>query len=359
VISLEKKMQPGNAETIFVQGVADVIIKYGFLAVGLVLIVIVPPITIMWAKSRSIAYASFWAGLAFLTTYGLLSIVEQYFPWLLISKNPVLFGMVREVPNGFKVQVRENERGVKVYLNRQYHPDNVSLFNEFFVLSPVYHPKCLAIIIDSTDPNKEQVFSYNIDGLELSDVISMKELILHATRSSDGSILLTGRREKNGLHVPPPLKVEQRTGEEKLCNDDNQDQAANQVSDLFGYIFGVAYAADHGPTPAPPGTHPPAPSPKPLTLENIRPRLQNDDAFVRRDARSDLARLGAGAGPVVSQLLSSGNYRLELGGLAAIAEMPKEQRAGLSDEVKRQVESHTNSSDPTMRETALRALSGF
>jgi hypothetical protein len=352
-------MQPGNAELKLVQEVDDAIITYGVPALGLVLIVIVPPITIIWAKSRLIAYASLSEGLAFLITYGFLSIIVQYFPQLLFSKSAALFGKVWEVPNGFKVQVRENELDVGyAYVKRENHADDLSLFNEKFLLFPVRHPRCLAIIIDSTDPNKGQEFFYNIDGLEKTDVTSMKQLILRAKTISQDSIRLNGWREQNGDQVPPPLKVEQ-TSAEHLCGNDNEDPPANQVSDLFGYIFGVAYAADHNPTPAPPRTHPPAPSPRPLTLENIRPRLQNDDAFVRTDARSDLARLGARAGPIVSQLLSSGNYRLELGGLAAIAEMPKEQRAGLPDEVKKQVQSHTNSSDPTIRATALRALSGF
>jgi hypothetical protein len=232
-------MQPGNTEISLIQGVADVIIKYGFLGLGLVLILIVPPI--VWAKSRSIGYASLSAGLAFLITYGVLSIVEQYFPELIISKKPVLFGVVREVPNGLKVQVHNNEWRVgQAYLKRENHPDNISLFNEYFLLSPVLDPRCLAIIIDSADPNKGQEFIYNIDGLENSDVASMKELILHA-HSSQGSIKqLNGWREQNGHQVPPALKVEKRTSGEKLCGDDNEDPPANQVLDLFGNIFGVA-----------------------------------------------------------------------------------------------------------------------
>jgi hypothetical protein len=323
-------MEPVNAEPLkFFQEVVDVIITYGIPALGLVLIVIVPPITIRWAKSRSIGYASGSAGLAFLITYGVFSIVAQYFPWLL-SKS-VLSGMVWEVPDGFKVEVRDNERRVGYgYLKRENHPNDPRLFNEYFLLYPVRDPRCLAIIIDSTDPNKEQESIYNVEGLEKSDVTSRKDLILHAKRTPQGDIKLNGWREQDGQHVPPPLNVDKQTSAEHLCGDDNEDQPAKH-SDLFGNIFAVAHAAGKSPQPANPGPRPAETNPRPplKTLENIKAALQNDDAFVRRDARSNLAKLGPNAAPILSELLSSGNYRLELGSLAAIAEMTKEQRAGL------------------------------
>src|SRR5207245_336926 len=90
----------------------------------------------------------------------------------------------------------------------------------------------------------------------------------------------------------------------------------------------------------------------------IQQALENDDAFVRRNARFYLAKMGIDAIPIINQLLSSGNYRLELGGLAALAEMPPELRVQMPDEIKKQVKRRIDSPDPTTKETAARALSG-
>jgi hypothetical protein len=261
-----------------------------------------------------------------------------------MTRNAVLFGMVREVPNGFRVQVRDDEWRVgQAYLKRENHPDSLSLFNEYFLLASVHSPSCLAVIIDSTDPNKERQNAFDVDGVELSDISAMKEFILHASRAPDGSIQLTGWREQNQLRVTPPLVIKARMADEKLCGDDDS-QAPKQA--LLERIFGITNAFAQGP-------------PMSADLEKIKAALQNDDAFVRRDARSYLAHLGADGAPIISKLLSSDNYRLELGGLAAFAEMPESQRVAMSDEIKNQVKSYTNNSDPTMRETALRALNGL
>jgi hypothetical protein len=344
-------MQPVTTEITFVQGIADVIIKYGFLGLGLVLIIIIPPL--IWGKSRRFALVSLSAGLAFLVTFGVLSIVAQFFPWLIISKNPVLFGMVREIPNGFGLHVRDNEWRVgQAYLKRENHPDNASLFNEYFLLVPVLEPKCLGIIIDSTDPNKEQSFSYNIEGLEFGDVASMRELILHSIRNSDGSISLTGWREQDKQRVDPPLKIAERKSGETVCGDDS----SNRAESVFWKIFEAAQAAEH--SPIPPSVKA-SPNPSPVDRGKIEAALQSDDPFVRRSARSSLAKLGTDAAPIMGDLLSSGNYRLELGSLAAISEMSEEQRAGLPNQIKKQIEIYTTSCDPAIRETAVRALSGL
>jgi hypothetical protein len=71
-------MQPGTAEITLLQGVADVIIKYGFLGLGLVLIIIIPPL--IWGKSRRFALASLSAGLAFLVTYTASAIKQTIDP---------------------------------------------------------------------------------------------------------------------------------------------------------------------------------------------------------------------------------------------------------------------------------------
>jgi hypothetical protein len=58
-------MQPTNTELTLITGTADVIVKYGFLGLALVLMIIIAPI--IWNKSRHIAYVTLPLVLRFLS----------------------------------------------------------------------------------------------------------------------------------------------------------------------------------------------------------------------------------------------------------------------------------------------------
>jgi hypothetical protein len=78
--------------------------------------------------------------------------------------------------------------------------------------------------------------------------------------------------------------------------------------------------------------------------------------FTRRDARIDLSRQGAEALNIISQLLDSGNYRIQLGALIALSEMPDNQRKRAPPALVDKARVLLNHNDAAMREAAARAI---
>ena len=91
--------------------------------------------------------------------------------------------------------------------------------------------------------------------------------------------------------------------------------------------------------------------------EAVAKLLQSDDPFVRRQARIELGSLGVQAEPTLQSLLDSRNYRQQIGAIESINAMKPEARNRLNEKTWRDVNAFTNSQDPALRESALRALS--
>jgi hypothetical protein len=70
----------------------------------------------------------------------------------------------------------------------------------------------------------------------------------------------------------------------------------------------------------------------------------------------ELSKLGAAAIPIIENLLSSKDYRLRLGGLVAVADMPPQLRAQLPGSIMDRVRTYTGHIDPAIRDAAVRAL---
>ncbi len=340
-------MDDAGTQLAFLTQTADLIVKYGFLGLGLVLIVVIAPI--VWSRSRLISYVALSSGLAFLITFGVLSIVQQYFPWLIISRDRMLFGIIREVPNGFQVQVRDDEWRVgQAYLKRENHPEKLTLFNEYFLLASVRNPTCLAVILDSTDPKSERQYLFNVEGIGAGDISLARELVLSVALAADGSIHLAGWRERDQRRIDPPLAIDARLPSQTLCGDGGDTPPSPVPRTTVGALSGISGASAQATGALGIG--------QPLDAGQLQAALKSDDAFVRRNGRSYLAQLGPQAAPLVEQFLSSDDYRLKLGGLAAVAQMPSQQRAQLPESLMAHIRTYTTDPDQATRDAALRAL---
>jgi hypothetical protein len=87
-------------------------------------------------------------------------------------------------------------------------------------------------------------------------------------------------------------------------------------------------------------------------------RLRSDDPLVRRDARTQLGNMGENALAGIAAALRSGEYRLYLGGLEALAGMPPATRCKLladSPDIRAAVDQLSSNADQTVRDSAGRA----
>jgi hypothetical protein len=89
---------------------ADFVVKYGFLAVGLVLIFLIAPVIYkLWGEKR-LTFATVCFGLAFIISYGVLSFVSVIAPSWIASPRTIVSGTVLGITSGFQVQLRSDLR---------------------------------------------------------------------------------------------------------------------------------------------------------------------------------------------------------------------------------------------------------
>ena len=86
--------------------------------------------------------------------------------------------------------------------------------------------------------------------------------------------------------------------------------------------------------------------------------LQSDDVFLRRNARIDLSLQGEAALATIGELVQADNYREQLGGVVALSIMPEAERCKARENpgLIAAIAGLAKSEDPTLRETATRAL---
>lgn len=142
-------------------------------------------------------------------------------------------------------------------------------------------------------------------------------------------------REKKQARVGSPVRLEPI----RVTNHDCGSQPRRARSKWFS--FGEAYAQS-GPA---------------LDRGEFRAALRSDDVFVRREARSRLARAGATAFNIIGAFLAQDDdYQLQLGAAVAVAQMAPDQRQALPAEIRVKLRALRGASDKTLRDTAVEAL---
>jgi hypothetical protein len=325
-------MQAGDIELI--GKTADLIVKYGFLGVGLVLTVLIAPfVNKVWkSKTLTLTVASF--GIAFIVAWGVLDIVQRYFPSLISSERVLLKGIVLGVPNGFQVQVASNLRKAgTAYIKRENHPENRELSNFIFLLVSSQSPSCLSVAINSNDPRSEAGSSgFHIAPISSDDFKSNADLIL-MTRRAGAKFRLRVWREAGERQIG-------RATDFEPLGDDVPGCSIGQNASILDWISPRAFAQ----------------LPAPSNMQDLSVRLRSDDLFTRRNARIELSKQGSQTIEFVREFLGSDNYRLQLGALVALSIMSEEDRKRLPPDVLAKVRSFTANSDPTIRETASRIV---
>jgi hypothetical protein len=308
---------------------ADFAVKYGFLAIGLLLIFVIAPAIYKFSQAKLISLVAVSFGLAFVIAFGTLDLASR-----LLRDRMLVSGTVLGITNGYQVQVRSDIRQAgQAYTKREVDPENGSIFNFPFILAARDAPGCLVVSIASTDPSSETIFAFNIAPLGVDDLRADTEVVIEVVAGDANTMALNvwreqGQRRVGAVETKAPLGPTERD-----CSRAGANVAA------FGWLAGPAFAQDGDPS----------------TLES---RLNSDDTFTRRDARIELAAQGPAAFDQIAQFLGSGNLRLQVGALVALGGMPPGERcaapAGLADAVR----SFAGAGDQALREAAAAALAG-
>jgi len=304
------------------------------LGVGLVLtLVIAPGVYKIW-KSKTWAAVPLCFGLAFIVAWGVLDLVQRFFPSWTQSQRLLLVGEITGVPTGYQVQVASNLLHSRAaYIKRENDVDDIEYVNfPFLVLAP-HSPTCLAVGIINNNPRDDGGTSiFKIPLMPDTDFKSETVLVaqpLPETVEDKKIFKLRVWRQVNETPV----------GQAKVL--DPLDAAAvacptGPGAALLNWLLPSAYAQSGD------------------KVQNFSVRLKSDDVFVRRNARIELAKQGPQMIEMVRQFFNSGNYRLELGALVALSILPVAERNNLPPDVRAKVHEFTTNSDPTVRATASR-----
>jgi hypothetical protein len=311
-------------------GVADLIVKYGFVGVGVVLIAIAAFIKKLWDRD-SLAIPIGIFGVAFVVVAGLLDIVQRYFPWLLWSRSAMVAGVVLGIPNGFQTQVASDIRiAGPAFIKLENDPSNRTLTNFPFVLVASQSPKCLSVAIVNNDPQSETGTSgFKIEPISKDDLKSDSIIVAEAKRVGR-DFHLSVWHEVHGVQVDKAVPLS------ALANDDLGCTVGQSVG-FWQWAFSPAFAQSNT-----------------AADQDFSLRLTSDDVFTRRNARIDLSKQGAQTVDFARKFLNSDNYRLQLGALVSLSIKPEQEQKQLPPDVLSKVHEFTNNRDSTIRETAQR-----
>lgn len=327
-------MPAGDIDVKLLTEAADLIVKYGFLGVGLVLtFAIAPFVNKVWqSKNLTLTIACF--GVAFIATWGVLDIVQRYFPNLISSKRVLLYGVVLKIPNGYQVQVGSDLRiAGSAYLKRENDVDNRELSNFPFLLLTSQSPNCLALGIINNNPKDDSGTSAFKIAL-LSEVDFKSDVALVAqVQPNEKQFKLKVWREAGGQTVGNAVLLEP-------LGDNDLGCAVGPSVGVLDWLMPTAFAQT------------------PKSTQDFSVRLNSDDLVTRRNARIDLSKNGPQTIEMTRQFLNSDNYRLQLGALVALSIMSVEDRKKLPPDVLAKVHEFTANNDATIRETASRIAVG-
>jgi hypothetical protein len=316
---------------VIVASTADLAVKYGFLGVGLILMIIITPLINTTWKSRTFTAVTFSFGLAFFIVWGILNIAQQFFPNWISSSRVLLNGAVLKVPTGYQVQVRSDVRlAGSAYIKHEFDTEDQQLNSYLFLLaSRNQPPNCLSLAIVNNDPQSESGTSaFTIQPLSADDLKSNASIIAQAQQTGNAFQIQWWRE----------LDEKQNASVQVLKPLDDNDSGCGVVQSvrLFDWLVSSAFAQST------------------LSAQDFQARLRSDDVFTRRDARIELSKEGSSNIETMRQFLDSDDYRLQLGALVALSLLSASDRKNLPPDVLVKVQEFTTNKDATIRDTASR-----
>ena len=320
----------------FLNSSARFLTTYGYVGVALLLGLCA------WYFHKKQFLRAFWitgaVALTFLVIFGALDIIAKNFPDLIVVRPPLLIGQVNKVSQDTRVALQGGDvLNTRPFMRRENDADDITVANHRFIF-PRRTFDCLMLAVTLPEVREPRIFSVPVPA------------VLAAARDDELYVLvrlgLDGVPKSNVVWIRGYKPIgEQQTaremkGEEASCATQPAPVArGNNTFDLLGRAHAQGVSA------------------KPLSPEAAAKLLQSDDPFVRRKARQDLGAMGLQAEPTLQGLLDSKSYRSQIGAVEAINVMKPEARSRLSNNIWKDVEALTANPDPSLRQSAERALS--
>ena len=319
----------------------EYLVRFGFLGVAVFLILIVAPLVQGLLKSPVATKATLATGGLFLILFGVINLIRLTFPSLLPQPVAMFKGMVQGIPTSTTVAIKADLPDAdddRPFMKWEHDRVKREVKNFPFVFLSSEAPKCLTISVqsDAADAGniggEPSIFNLPIP----SDLRWTPDNALYARSIvADGRMRLEYSLRGGNASDARRFQADPAGDDEASCQ-----RVAGSAGPLF-QLISTAFAGDAQ-----------------LDLKSVASRLSHADAIVRRDMRVQLSRQGSNAFDTILPLLQSGDYRLQLGALAAVAGMAPEIRARLPAPARSAASALLSHSDRTMRETAQRALSG-
>jgi hypothetical protein len=228
------------------------------------------------------------------------------------------------------------------YVQRETNRGHSENFNHRFIV--VRRPTfgCATLFVSPKGANSDgfdlQVADSDADGrteiLMRAQIKAGSPLVLKAEWQRDGNPI--GKTQTFTALPRDPITQDSSPG----CAETSASLETNRKHGALWQVISSAFAAK--------GTS--------ASLEAFEARLESDDTLTRRQARRDLSAAGDDALPIIEQLLDRSSYRLQLGALQALAELPEASKIKISGAIWAKRPELVSYRDSTMREVAQHAF---
>jgi hypothetical protein len=271
----------------------------------------------------------------FLLIFGALDIITRHFPTLIVTREPLFVGRVANVNQDFGVKLTGGDMvSTRPFMRRENDANDINVAHHRFVFMRRRF-ECLILAV-TPEKGDSKFFYIPIPGS--TEIKADSELFIRGPKWS-----VVWLQDDAPIGQPKPSRELMPDEEASCVSTAPPTKGANiRGNGLFDF-FGLAIAQ---------GTS----FPKQLSADSLATLLQSDDPFVRRKARRDLGAIGPEAEPTLKRLLESGNYREQIGAVEAINAMKPDARSSLKSDVWRNVEGLKKNADPSLRDSAQRAL---
>jgi hypothetical protein len=321
----------------------EYVLRYGFLGVGLLLLIGIAPILWKATHMKWAAMASAFIGILLISLFAATDFIQRIFPDWLPAQIVLVGGELQKRNIEFVTLIRsdlDHER--HAYIRREFDPfdQNLRKIRFFFLTRKENLPKCLVLELQPLATMRpEQGFDI------LGDEPIVFNVPLETAKLRQNSHMLVIRLEPIGGALSADFQYGQ-----------NRGGSAGPLTQLGAQERDCTRARSEAQTTRQGWLGIRAAHAQPSFVTTTEDRLLSADPLIRRDARIDLSRQGPAAFEQLGSLLGSDQYRLQLGAAAAIAAMPRAERDLLTPELRRQLEVLTRDPDTTLSTTARRAL---
>jgi hypothetical protein len=282
-------------------------------------------------------------GLAFLVLFGAINFYATNHDLIITQRVPIVMIGVINVPANYGVALEPAGNDPPLpYVQRETNRGHNENFNHRFIVvrRPIF--SCATLFLSPKGAN-----SYGFD-LQVGDEVAdgRTEILMRPQIKEGSTPVLKAEWQRDGnptgkTQTITALPLNPATQDSVPgCVETASSGKTEQQRGALWRAIGSAFAAE----------------PPQASLQAFVARLDSNDTITRRQARRDLSALGDDALPIIEQLLNQSSYRLQLGALQALAELPDASKSKIPEAIWAKRPELASDQDATMREVAKYAF---